>query len=83
MTFSLRTNNGRKLHPAVPELANQFLRGEIGRRDFLESVEKILQDNAVMVQPFWSDRFGAASNKVRGFRLHPSTYSNLFKTWLA
>ncbi|MFI4982352.1 MAG: ABC transporter substrate-binding protein, partial [Nevskiales bacterium] len=49
----------------------------------MESVERILQDNAVMVQPFWSDRFGAASNKVRGFRLHPSTYSNLFKTWLA
>ncbi len=49
----------------------------------MENVERILQDNAVMVQPFWSDRFGAASNKVRGFRLHPSTYSNLFKTWLA
>jgi peptide/nickel transport system substrate-binding protein len=48
----------------------------------MESVERILQDNAVMVQPFWSDRFGAASNKVRGFRLHPSTYNNLFKTWL-
>src|ERR1700730_14388591 len=37
MTFRLRTNSGRKLHPAVPELAHQFLRGEIDRRDFLRT----------------------------------------------
>ena len=36
-----------------------------------------------MVQPFWSDRFGAVSKQVRNFRLHPSTYFDLFKVWLA
>ena len=37
MAFGFRTNSGRKPHPAVPELAGQFLRGEIGKRDFLRT----------------------------------------------
>jgi len=49
----------------------------------MEDVERILQDAAVMVQPYWSDRFGAASTKVRGFRMHPATYNSVFRTWLA
>jgi len=49
----------------------------------MEAVERILQDDAVMVQPYWGDRYGAASTKVRGFRLHPSTYQSLRQTWLA
>jgi peptide/nickel transport system substrate-binding protein len=49
----------------------------------MENVEKIIQDNAVMVQPFWSDRFGAIAKNVRGFRLHPSTYFDMYKVWLA
>jgi peptide/nickel transport system substrate-binding protein len=49
----------------------------------MENVEKILQDNAVMVQPYWSDRFGAVSKQVRNFRLHPGTYFDLYKVWLA
>ena len=48
----------------------------------MERVESILQENAVMVQPFWADRFGAVAKNVRGFRLHPSIYSDLSKTWL-
>jgi hypothetical protein len=77
MAFRFRTNSGRKPHPAVPELANRFLRGEISERDW------ILQDNAVMAQPFWADRFGAVAKNVQGFRLHPSIYGDLSKTWLA
>lgn len=45
-------------------------------------VQRLLQEAAVMVQPYWSDRFGASSKKVRGFRLHPATYTSLFNTWL-
>jgi peptide/nickel transport system substrate-binding protein len=48
----------------------------------MEQVERILQDAAVMVQPFWADRFGAISTKVRGFRLHPATYNHLANVWL-
>ena len=36
-----------------------------------------------MVQPYWADRFGAMSNKVKNFRLHPATYHNLAPVWLA
>lgn len=49
----------------------------------MEQVERILQDAAVMVQPFWADRFGAISTKVHGFRLHPATYNYLGDVWLA
>ncbi|GGF12414.1 diguanylate cyclase [Aliidongia dinghuensis] len=35
--FKLRTNSGRALHPAVPALADQLAKGEIGRRDFLRT----------------------------------------------
>ena len=49
----------------------------------MKDVEQILQDSAVMVQPFWSDRFGATAKNVHGFRLHPSTYTSLFNTWLS
>jgi peptide/nickel transport system substrate-binding protein len=35
--FRLRTTGGGKLHPAVPELCHQLVRGEIGRRDFLRT----------------------------------------------
>ncbi len=53
------------------------------RAQAMEAVERILQDAAVMVQPFWADRFGAMSTKVRGFRLHPATYNLLGNVWLA
>jgi peptide/nickel transport system substrate-binding protein len=46
-------------------------------------VEKILQDAALMVQPFWLNKYTAVSGKVRGYVLNPGDCFDLFKVWLA
>lgn len=53
------------------------------RAKVMLEVETILQDAAVMVQPFWLNKYTAVSNRVRGYRLHPSDAFNVFGTWLA
>ena len=49
----------------------------------METVERLLQESCVMVQPYWNDKFGVASTRVKNVRLHPADYNNHFKTWLA
>ena len=44
------------------------------RSKAMEPVETILQDNALMVQPFFVTKMTAASTKVHGFRMHPAEY---------
>ncbi|MEH3118211.1 MAG: ABC transporter substrate-binding protein [Methylorubrum populi] len=46
-------------------------------------VEKILQDAALMVQPFWMNKYTAVSSRVRGYILPPNESFELFKTWIA
>lgn len=46
-------------------------------------VEKILQDAALMVQPFWLNKYTAVSGRVRGYVLNPGDCFDLFKVWLA
>lgn len=49
----------------------------------MQSVEQILQDACVMVQPFWGDKFTAASKKVQGFQVHPSDFYPMDQVWLS
>ena len=53
------------------------------RRAKMEKVEKILQDDAVMVQPFFRSVFTAVSDKVVGFEMHPTVYYRFHKVSLA
>ncbi|HZH10702.1 MAG TPA: ABC transporter substrate-binding protein [Microvirga sp.] len=53
------------------------------RAKAMESVEKILQDAAVMVQPYWPQNFTAISKKVQGYRAHPSHYFRMDGVWMA
>ncbi|WP_075215845.1 ABC transporter substrate-binding protein [Mongoliimonas terrestris] len=46
-------------------------------------VEKILQDAAVMVQPYWAGKFTAHAKTVQNFKLHPSDYFKMDKVWLS
>jgi peptide/nickel transport system substrate-binding protein len=46
-------------------------------------LETILRDQAVMVQPFFGNKFTAVSDRVRGFRAHPSEYYRMDGVWLA
>ncbi|HEY0213213.1 MAG TPA: ABC transporter substrate-binding protein [Paenirhodobacter sp.] len=53
------------------------------RKAAMERVERILQENAVMVQAFWPEPMSAAAQNVRGFVLHPSDYFRMDSVWLA
>ncbi|EDP61471.1 putative substrate binding component of ABC transporter [alpha proteobacterium BAL199] len=53
------------------------------RKAAMEKVEKILQDDAIMVQPIWRSVFSAATDKVKGFSTHPTLYHQWHKVSLS
>jgi peptide/nickel transport system substrate-binding protein len=53
------------------------------RRAKMEKVEKILQEDAVMVQPFFRAVFTAIRENVIGFEMHPTRYYRFHKVSLA
>lgn len=52
------------------------------RRVQMETVQKILQDDAVICQPVWVPRFTAARSKVRNFEIQPTFYHLFHKVWI-
>ena len=52
------------------------------RRKKMEKVEKILQTDAVIVQPLWRSVITAGSDKVQNFVMHPTIYHQLNKVWV-
>jgi peptide/nickel transport system substrate-binding protein len=48
----------------------------------MEKVEKILQDDAVMVQPVWRPVFTIITNQVKGYPPHPTQYHQFNQVWL-
>jgi peptide/nickel transport system substrate-binding protein len=53
------------------------------RRVKMEKVEQILQDDGVMVQPFFRAVFTAVRDNVVGFEMHPTRYYRFHKVSLA
>ena len=53
------------------------------RRVKMEKVQKMLQDDAVMVQPFFRSVFTAVRDNVVGFEMHPTRYFRFHKVSLA
>mgnify|MGYP003977044155 FL=1 len=53
------------------------------RRAKMEKVEKIIQDDAIMVQPFFRSVFTAISDKVVGFEMPPTVYIRFHKVSLS
>ena len=53
------------------------------RRVKMEKVEKILQDDAVLIQPFFRAVFTAVRENVVGFEMHPTRYYRFHKVSLA
>ena len=45
--------------------------------------EAILRDRAVIVQPFWAQKFTAVSDQVIDYRIHPSDYFRMDRVGLA
>jgi len=53
------------------------------RRGKMDRVERILQHDAAILQPFWRRPHSAISDRVRGFARHPSGYALTHDIWLA
>ena len=53
------------------------------RSRVMGKLEKILQDEAVIVQPYWRNVFVTANKRVRGFQVSPSLEHHFNKVWLA
>jgi len=52
------------------------------RREKIEVCERMLQDDAVIPQPFWRSVFKAANKRVKGFSTHPTLYHQFENVWL-
>jgi peptide/nickel transport system substrate-binding protein len=52
------------------------------RRAKMEKVEKILQDDAVMLQPVWRPVFTIINAQVKGYSGHPTQYHQFNQVWL-
>jgi peptide/nickel transport system substrate-binding protein len=53
------------------------------RKAKMQKVEKILQDAAVVIQPFWRPVFILASGRVHGYKAHPARQMQLNKVWMS
>jgi peptide/nickel transport system substrate-binding protein len=52
------------------------------RRVAMEKVERILQEDAVMVQPLWQPKFFIAAAKVRNLTAHPAQNHQFNQVWI-
>ena len=52
------------------------------RRETMTQMERMLQSDAVMVQPFWRNQYVATRTRVRGYRTHPTQYHQFQDVWL-
>jgi peptide/nickel transport system substrate-binding protein len=52
------------------------------RRKKMEKVEKILQEDAVIVQPLWRSIVTAGTKNVHNYVMHPTNYHQLDKVWV-
>jgi len=52
------------------------------RRAKMEKVQKILQDDGVIIQPLWQPKFFVANSKVKNVTAHPTQYHQLHRVWI-
>jgi peptide/nickel transport system substrate-binding protein len=48
----------------------------------MRMVEKLLQDDALMVQPFFRAVFSAVNSKIKGYQTHPALYHQFNDIWI-
>jgi peptide/nickel transport system substrate-binding protein len=53
------------------------------RRAKMEEVERILQDDAVMIQPVWRPVYTMVGERVRNLEVHPTLYHQFNRVWVA
>lgn len=52
------------------------------RREVMAKVEKILQDEGVLIQPYWRSLYRHYADKVRGAEMHPTFEMHLDGYWI-
>lgn len=52
------------------------------RSKVMAKLEKILQDSAVLIQPFWTGIFSFSQTRVKGYAMHSAREHHLEKVWL-
>jgi peptide/nickel transport system substrate-binding protein len=52
------------------------------RKKLMEKPEQMLQDDAIMVQPFWRSVFKVANKRVKGHVTHPTFYHQFHNVWI-
>ncbi|WP_373083947.1 ABC transporter substrate-binding protein [Sneathiella sp.] len=52
------------------------------RKAAMKDVEKILQDDAIIVQPLWQPKFFLANAKIKNLKAHPTQYHQFYKVWI-
>jgi peptide/nickel transport system substrate-binding protein len=65
----------------VLDAANGTLEAD-ARRKHMATLQRMLQDDAVIAQPLWRSVFAASNARVQGYRLHPAHYHQLGGVWM-
>ena len=53
------------------------------RRVLMERIEQIMQEEGVLIQPYWRSLFSFTNPKVRGAEMHPTFEHHHYKWWMA
>ena len=53
------------------------------RKALMEKVEKIMQDDAIMIMPIWRPVFTIAAERVQNYEGHPTQYHQFNKVWVS
>jgi peptide/nickel transport system substrate-binding protein len=49
----------------------------------MAKIQKIMQDEAVVIQPFWRSIYRHYSEKMRGMEMHPTFEHHHYQWWMA
>jgi peptide/nickel transport system substrate-binding protein len=52
------------------------------RREVMAKIEKLMQDEGVMIQPFWRSLYRHTTDKVHGTDMHPTFEHHHYKWWI-
>ena len=52
------------------------------RREVMARIEKIMQDQGVLIQPYWRSLYRHVTDKVKGCDMHPTFEHHHYKWWI-
>ena len=52
------------------------------RREVMAKIEKLMQDEGVIIQPYWRSLYRHFTDKVKGCDMHPTFEHHHYKWWM-